>query len=116
MHVPFKVGSKKDYKNAHSNHEINTRIEDAPFKLVKLDNLVAIQGSVHADEVARYIDNPERKEQGERHTKHGGLVDMPIVIRKNGREYIHDGHHRLTAAKLSGDSSSRVRFVDFDLG
>jgi hypothetical protein len=42
----------------------------------------------------------------------GLLVDYPVIVRANGREYIHDGHHRLTAAKQDGETAVKARVVD----
>ncbi len=113
--VPFKVGNKKAYKSKHSNREINLAIESAPIRVVPLDRIVAIQHSVKPEKVEEYINNPVVP-AGRRDRHHGGLTDFPIVIQQDGVLYAHDGHHRLTAAKLNGDTSSPARFVDFDKG
>lgn len=36
----------------------------------------------------------------------------PVVARMNGRNYIVDGHHRLSAAYLDGDATADVKFKD----
>lgn len=38
----------------------------------------------------------------------------PVVIRHEGRDYIADGHHRLTAAWLDGVETMEVRYKDLE--
>jgi hypothetical protein len=109
----FDVGDKKAYKAKHSNTVINHAIDRAPITRVPLHGLKGIQHSVRQATVEKYIDNPVVK-PGTRHLGHGGLVDFPIVIQQDGERYIHDGHHRLTAQALLGETMAEVRFVNFD--
>jgi hypothetical protein len=37
---------------------------------------------------------------------------LPVVVRRRGRLYIWDGHHRLARAKLEGQATARVRVVE----
>ena len=39
---------------------------------------------------------------------------LPLVVQSNGIQYIQDGHHRLTKAKLRGDETTQVRLVKLD--
>ncbi len=112
--VPFQVGDKSAYKKHHTNREINEAIAKAPLHNLPLDNLIAIHHSVRPDNVGEYIDDPMRVPLGSRDPKHGGIIDLPIVIQKDGQRFIHDGTHRATAAVLKGEKNIAVRFVDFD--
>lgn len=111
---PFPVGDRGAYKDAYSNRRINREIERAPEREVPVSSLVAIQRSVKLPKVEQYIDNGGEVPAGLRSEKHGGLIDLPIVIRKDGVNLIHDGHHRAVAAWALGEKSIRARYVDFD--
>jgi hypothetical protein len=39
---------------------------------------------------------------------------MPLVVKKEGKFFIRDGHHRLAQKAISGESSAKVRLVDLD--
>ena len=114
--VPFPFADKNDYKKVFNNKVINSAIESASKKSVKLSSLHAIQHSVKDKRVTEYLDYPVDRliPEGTRDPKHRGLIDTPIVIHFKGKKYIHDGHHRLTAEKLAGKTHSLVRYVDLD--
>lgn len=112
--VPFPFADKSAYKAKFSNQEINQAIASAPKKRVSLTGLHAIQHSVREERVADYIDHPDEIPEGQRHPEHRGPIDVPVVIQYDGERYIHDGHHRSTAAKLSGEKDIVARFVDLD--
>lgn len=40
--------------------------------------------------------------------------ELPFVIRKNGKLYLQDGHHRVTKVADQGGQNVRVRFMDLD--
>ena len=42
--------------------------------------------------------------------------NMPLVVKKEGKFFIRDGHHRLAQKAISGESSAEVRLVDLDKG
>jgi hypothetical protein len=67
-------------------------------KTVDLDSLVAMQNRVDTGKV-----EAARGWQGGK---------LPVVVRMTGRDYIADGHHRLSAAYLNGDKQADVRFLD----
>lgn len=102
------------YEKLIGNRELNALIDAAPIRMVVIANLVAIQHTINADRVAQYILNPKLRRRGLRDPYHGGLIDLPIVIRLVGTSYIHDGHHRTVASKLLGAREERGRFVDLD--
>lgn len=112
--VPWPVVDKKIYKDHFSNIELNQAIENAPVRVIPLKDLHAIQHSVKPRQVANYIKHPNQIPQGQRHPEHGGLVDIPIVMQYKNRRYIHDGHHRLTAAHLMGERHHVARLVNLD--
>jgi hypothetical protein len=41
---------------------------------------------------------------------------MPLVVKKEGKFFIRDGHHRLAQKAISGESTAEVRLVDLDKG
>jgi hypothetical protein len=40
--------------------------------------------------------------------------ELPLVIRKDGKFYVTDGHHRITKVAEEGGQNARVRLLDFD--
>jgi hypothetical protein len=40
--------------------------------------------------------------------------ELPFVIRKDGKFYVTDGHHRIVRAAEDGAENARVRLLDFD--
>lgn len=113
--VPFPVTDREAYlamtKAAGS---IAQKTHGAPIALVNLRDLNAIQTTVNDERLVQHLDRPDMVAPGTRGAGHGGLVDKPVVVRKDGVLYIHDGHHRLTAATLRGQDTAKVRLVDLD--
>lgn len=111
---PFRSISRDAYLAAIAGAGVARRSLSAPTALVNLSDLVAIQGSVNRERLGQHLANPNMVAPGTRAPGHGMLVDRPVVVRKNGRLLIHDGHHRLTARVLRGFDTAKVRFVDLD--
>ena len=40
--------------------------------------------------------------------------ELPFVVRKNGKMFVQDGHHRLTKVAEEGVQNAKVRFIDLD--
>ncbi len=40
--------------------------------------------------------------------------ELPFVLKKDGRYFVQDGHHRITAASEGGSETAKVRMVDLD--
>lgn len=112
--VPLRYGNKDDYESTISTRELNAKIDAAPIKSVPVSGLVAIQHTVNADRVAQHLEDFGLHGKGARHSVHGGVIDVPIVVQKNGTKYLHDGHHRTTAEILLGGRRIRARYVDLD--
>jgi len=68
-------------------------------KAVRLASLTAMQNRVHAGKVEamRGDGKPDK---------------LPLIVRMNGRNYVADGHHRLTAQWLDGQNTVQVKFKD----
>lgn len=113
---PFRTIERESYLRSVRGAGIARLSHHAPIALVNLSDLVAIQGTVNPERVGHHLDEPRLYQQGTRAPGHGMLVDRPVVVRKNGMLFIHDGHHRLTAAHLRGATSAKVRLVDLDAG
>lgn len=111
---PFPYRCKSEYKACWTNREIREGIEQAPVRRVRLALLHAIQTEVLAERVLDFIVDPGLVPEGHRDARHGGLVDLPVVVRWRGVHYIHDGHHRLTACWVLGGHEAQVRLVNFD--
>lgn len=93
---------------------IAKRTHDAPIALVNLHELTGIQETINAERLDQHRTDPKMIPPGTRAAGHGMLIDRPVVVRVGGQLFIHDGHHRLTAAVLRGATSAKVRFVDLD--
>jgi hypothetical protein len=111
--VPFPYRDKTNYKSKHPPGAIRDAIRDAPIKRVDLAGLHAIQQSIQTSVVWKYLEDPDAA-SGRVNARTKTPSDLPIVVQQDGVRYIHDGHHRLTAEKLRGATTARVRFIDFD--
>ncbi len=109
---PFLTGRGR--KGVTSIYDLTRWSRTAPAEVVPLEGLVATQPNVNLRDVAAYLENPNLKEERGYYGKSGALVDLPLVVRWDGTDYIHDGHHRLTAARLSGENEATVRMLDLD--
>lgn len=113
--VPFQLADRKSYlEMTKAIGSIANLTHVGPIALVNLHDLWAIQTTVNDERLVQHLDNPYLVEPGKRAQGHGGLIDRPVVVRKDGLLYIHDGHHRLTAATLRGQKTAKVRLVDLD--
>lgn len=67
---------------------------------MRLSSLVASQDRVDQEKVGALMA--------------AGKVDgpPPVIVRYNSRNYIGDGHHRLTAAWMNGENMADVKFLD----
>jgi hypothetical protein len=114
---PLVLGTKEAYHRACADAgfpgHLAPEIRGAPVLLVPLQGVRTIQRSVNPDRVAQYLRNPDLMRPGQL-GKHGGLVDLPIVVRAGGVDRIHDGHHRVLSNILRGETSVRARYLDLD--
>lgn len=99
------------YQQGVSNEEINTKIDNAPIQDVPLVSLIGIQASVSRERVASFIKDPNQLPKGKLDADHGGIVDHPVVVQKGDMNFLHDGHHRATAAKLMGKQTIQARVI-----
>lgn len=65
-----------------------------------LHSLVAMQNRVETDKVQA--------------ARLWGGAKPPVVVRMNGRNHIADGHHRLSAAYLNGETHADCKFLDLE--
>jgi hypothetical protein len=77
--------------------------EKLPTKTVKLADLTAMQNRVDTAKVEHFV----AAGGGE-----GGK--LPVVVKINGRLWIADGHHRLSADWLRGEDEAEVHFKDLE--
>ena len=75
-----------------------THSDELPDAVVPMASLVAIQNRVNADTVATKVES--------------GWDKPPIIVRRNGFNYIADGHDRLAAAWLKGMDTVPVKLTD----
>lgn len=113
---PFPVVDRERYLASIKGMGIPKRAETAPKESVQLSDLRGIQRTVNAEKLSRYMGNPDLVKQGARASGSGMPIDLPVVVKKDGQTYLHDGHHRATAAYLRGAKSIRARVVDLDKG
>lgn len=77
-----------------------TEQDRLPLATVPLSDLTAMQNRVDPAKVQ---------------AMRGGVVTKPaLVIAAHGRNYIADGHHRLSADYLDGKPSAQVRYLDLN--
>lgn len=111
---PFPVVDRAEYLSRAKGAGIAALTHAAPIALVNLSDVHGIQESVNAERLRMHIDDPGIYAEGQRAAGHGALVDRPIVVKVGGKLIVHDGHHRLTAAHLRGQTTAKVRLVDLD--
>lgn len=89
-------------------------VETAPLERISLKGLIATQETVRRDSVRNFVENPNAVPPGQR-AMTGEHVDLPVVMNQNGKRYILDGHHRLTAKALLGYPDVVARVIDGNL-
>lgn len=114
LRVPFPDVAHADYLAMVRGRGIARLVDDAPVERVPLASLTAIQRSVNAERLEQHLDDPDLVPAGARKHGSGMLKDAPVVVRLGGKSYLHDGHHRATAALLRGETHVRARVVDLD--
>lgn len=92
--------------------QLRRMTRNAPVVWISLGKLTATQPEVGREDVRPHVTNRRLVPVGA--TRGSGLIDLPVVVRYRDVYYIRDGHHRLTAARLRGESRARVRLVDLD--
>ena len=111
---PFPVTDREAYLSAVKEAGIARLSRKAPVGRVRLDAIKGIQGTVNRERLNQHLRDPRLIPDGARGSGNGALIDLPIVVKLGGEYYVHDGHHRLTAAHLRGEVDARVRLVDLD--
>lgn len=79
------------------------RDDGAVVTSVRLADLTATQEFVSRNGLVKH---------GEPLPSRAAASRLPLVFKRDGKLYIIDGHHRLTAAHLRGEKTHRVRLVD----
>jgi hypothetical protein len=86
-------------KHDYGNRVARSMRESAPIVTMPIDEIRAVQSGVTREKVHRMIE--------------GGVPDEPpIVVKRGGTLYLHDGHHRVIARRLLGEREVRVRLVE----
>lgn len=111
---PFHMVDRDDYLTRIKGAGIPKRVEDAPIKTVDLEHLTGIQRTVNAERLQQHIEDEDLLPEGSRSSGAGMLIDMPVIVKHKGVHYIHDGHHRATAAWVRGERAVGARVVDLD--
>lgn len=111
--VPFEVVDRDEYKAMIKGKGIFKRAENVEPTEVSLKGLKTPQKTVNDERVTHYYDGASIP-QGTRAPGHGGLIDCPVFVLKNGVHTIHDGNTRSTAAVLRGEKTIKARVVVLD--
>lgn len=114
VQVPFPVTARSEYLKKIKGAGVWKRSEDAPIRKVPLSSLNAIQRGVNVERLHAHLEDPHLIPKGTRAPGHGGLIDYPLVVHVDGKNFAHDGHHRLTGSWLRGQKDATVRYVDLD--
>jgi hypothetical protein len=93
------------------NREMTSEVEKAPVQSVELKGLLATQPWVKRSQVRAFIENPGLVMHGQR-SMSGTLEDLPVIVQHGGQRFIQDGHHRLAAKRLAGQTVTMARVVD----
>jgi hypothetical protein len=90
----------KDVEKPTLNKEENRRVSALTSRVeeVPINQIYATQPTV----------NPDFS------TTSSSAGELPFVVRKNGKMFVQDGHHRLTKVAEEGVQNAKVRFIDLD--
>jgi hypothetical protein len=92
--VGMPIANKHDY----GNRVTRAMRESAPTEDVVISDLHAVQTGVSREKVRRMIEE--------------GIPNKPpVVVRHAGKLYLHDGHHRVVARRLSGQQTVSAKVV-----
>lgn len=111
---PFPVTNREDYIAQIKGRGIPKRVDEAPIKSVPLSELHGIQKTVNVERLSQHLEDENLVPEGQRSPHAGMLVDLPVVVKLGGKDYLHDGHHRATAAWVRGERAIGARVVDLD--
>jgi hypothetical protein len=91
----------------------STKEHQHPEDMYHLSSKVELHTSQEAADragIRSYVDKPN--DPDEWYDDIG--YDAPEVYHYHGKEWIHDGHHRIIASRLRGESSIRVHYWQAD--
>lgn len=114
LFVPFPVADREAYKASIARAGVAGRTIGADVVEVAIASLKAIQRTVSDARLLQYERGDVPLVPGIRAAGHGAIVDVPIVVRIGGQNYLHDGHHRTVAAWLAGADFVSARLIDLD--
>lgn len=101
MRVPMRFVKRDEAYSAKVGRDaLHAAIKGSVYREVPVAQLVATQRSVNDERVKQYQSPPS--------------PHPPIVVQRGGRYYIHNGHHRATAAIKSGQETLRARVACLD--
>jgi hypothetical protein len=106
-HIP-----RAEYRDLIKGHPIASKTHAASVQRVKLKDLKGIQRTVNQERLHAYLENPNLTPNNKRAIGSGMLIDKPVVVKVGGAMFIHDGHHRITAAHVRGESEIDARVVE----
>lgn len=75
------------------------------YEWVNLEDLIFTQDDVYFLAVINVMRGGE---------PHGQRCDTPLVVKYGGKLYVEDGHTRIAASILQGETDIRVRLLDYD--
>jgi hypothetical protein len=111
---PFRVIDREDYLAKIKGRGIVKRVDTAPVDTVDLEGLTGIQKSVNVERLGQHLEDESLIPEGQRSAHAGMLTDLPVIVKSGGQHYVHDGHHRATAAWVRGERAIGARVVDLD--
>lgn len=112
--MPFPVADRDAYLKSIKGSGIAARTLDAPIVPVPLDKIWATQRTVNRERLDEHIRDPGMIKKGTRSANSGARIDAPIIVKKDGKLFCHDGHHRSTACWLKGQTSIMARLINLD--
>lgn len=108
---PFPIADLAAIKNIY--YIGSKYLKEAKEQDIPLDKVIATQKGLRTDRLIKFGEDPYIAIT-EGKTDPAGNVEVPKAVKVGDEYYLFDGHHRSSAAKISGKLTIKARVIDFN--